>query len=100
MPESDFQRYLNSKFEGVMNELGHIRHNTERINGKVAEQEKRIREMENVYNRCPIREVQRRTQRLEEDTQNIRIWTKMVKGGFAMALITAVGLILRIFEVI
>jgi len=100
MAESDFQKYLDSRFQSVMNELGHIRRNTERTNGKVAEQEKRLREMENFQNRCPIKEVERRQRRLEEETRNIRAWAKLIKPGFAMALFTALTLILRIFGLI
>jgi hypothetical protein len=100
MAESDFQKYLDSRFQSVMNELGHIRRNTERTNGKVAEQEKRLRELENYQNRCPIKDVQRRQTRLEDETRNLRAWAKLIKPGFAMAVFTAIALILQIIGVI
>lgn len=97
---SDFQRYLDEKFKGVMNELGHIRDNGERMNGKVAEHEGRIRNMEDNYNRCPIKQVEKDMRKLKEDTQNIRIWTKLVKGGFAMSALAVISLILMVLGLI
>ena len=100
MPESDFQRYLNTKFEGVMTELGHIRDNTEKINGKVADQEKRIRKIENNYHACPIYNVKARTEKLENETRKMRAFTILFKSSSFLAIVTALGLVLKILNII
>jgi hypothetical protein len=101
---TDFQNYLDEKFSGIMRELGHIRENTDRTNGKVAEQEKRIRDLENSQNRCPIKQVQKKVNQLETDTQNIRIYAKSAKLmaviGFPVIVLTALGLALQLLNII
>jgi|SRR6056297_2310914 len=108
---SDYQKYLDEKFHGLQKmieqhhaynklELKQIKQNTERTNGKVADHEKRLREVENMQYSCPIKQIQKEHERMKSDTESIRVWSKMVKGGFIMALVTTVGLIFRILGII
>jgi hypothetical protein len=66
----------------------------------VADQEKRIREMENALLSCPIQRVVEDQEKLKKDTENMRALSRIMKGSSLMALVAIIGLLLRIFGVI
>ncbi len=113
MPEEgrDYRKYLDEKFKSLHKmieqhheynrlELKQIKNNTEKTNGKVANQEKRIRNLEDKQNACPIDRIVEEHKQVKEDNENLRSWIRLVKSGFIMALVTAIGLILRIFNIL
>lgn len=83
-----------------MNELSHIRYNTEKTNGKVAEQEKRIRKLEDNYHSCPVYQIKARTEKLENETRKLRAFSLLFKSSSVLAFLTALGLALQIFNIL
>lgn len=118
MAESDFEKYLDAKFEKLQQlisanhkqsktELENIRRNTDKMNGKVAEQENRIQSIEKVQNKCPISYVENDIKKLKEgqnslkeENKDVRAWAKLSKVGFGILIITALSVILQILEVV
>jgi hypothetical protein len=109
--DKNFQKYLDERFnslEKVLDqnhrfnklELKQIKENTEKTNGKVADQERRIRELENKRLSCPIGQVVDKQKKIENETENVRAYAKVFKTSFVLAFISFIGLILRIFNVI
>lgn len=100
MPDSDFQRYLDTKFEGIFRELSYIRENTDRTEERQSRQEKRIHNLERTQDRCPVNQLKKDMEQHKKDIDNVRLWAKMTKVGFPLIFLTALGLILQIFGII
>jgi hypothetical protein len=109
--KTDYQRYLDEKFKSIEKmldqnhahtklELKQIRENTEKTNGKVADQEKRIRYLENSKLGCPINQVVEKQKKIEQETEKMRAFLKLFKGSAVLAFLTAIGLLLQMLNVI
>ena len=108
---TDYQKYLDEKFRSLEKmieqnhkqnkiELRHIRSNTERTNGKVADHERRIREQENKRLSCPISRVVEEQQRIKKETRKMRAFSLIFKGSSVLAFFAALTLLLQILNVL
>ena len=109
MADSDYQKYLDERFDGLERmirghqnynklELKQIRQNTEKTNGKVADHEKRLN---NLNQQCwEIERIKEDQQKMMNETENIRAFMKITKSSYILVLLTAITLVLRLLGII
>lgn len=109
--QTDHQRYLDTKFRAIEKmlqqnheynklELKQIKENTEKTNGRVADHERRVRNLEDNYHKCPISDIVKRTEILEDETKKMRALALIFKSSTVLAALTAIGLTMQIFNII
>jgi hypothetical protein len=111
MLEDNYQKYLDQKFKSLDDkldnhqqytrlELKQIKENTERINGKVADQEARLRIVEKKQQSCPISNLIEDQEQMKKETRQIRAWAIVMKPAIVLVIVTMIGLILQIVGVV